>query len=525
MRIKNDLSNAENWEVVSLFVINENVKHYSFDFWNTIAFSNTMFKKERAVYISNILNNAVSLISIDAAFHKIGQEYNLLQESGKRVISPADLLEKVLYELQPFASHFNFEVLIRDIDKLFIDFPPLIDEHFKDVLASIFASGKTCSITSNTAFISGKTIKQYLKNLGLLKKISFCLFSDEVGYAKPSKEIYESLHLSAKTFHSNLKASEIIHFGDNKVADYNGASFFGFRSFLFYINNNLLNPRYSLYTINDVANIPFSDIEYSKFKFGDSSIAKKYGNELFQYFKNTHLPELIANHTNFFVYSSPYAQIPTASFYLAKYFFDAFSEYLKENELRSINLEFCKIRRRQTYTNDYGAMTAEQRYNLIKNDTYELVNIPAKNDVSIFIDDISITGTHQKIIEKLLKENSTETKSIFLYYAKLNNPEVCPSFENRLNYAFTIDLDSLMEIMFSNTYKITTRATKYILSLQKENIEHFIRQVHLHEKYSLLNNLVSMSYANEYNKIELYKLNLKKLKLSINKLKTKPLNF
>jgi hypothetical protein len=170
-------------------------------------------------------------------------------------------------------------------------------------------------------------------------------------------------------------------------------------------------------------------------------------------------------------------------------------------------------------------MTAEQRYNLIKNDTYELVNIPAKNDVSIFIDDISITGTHQKIIEKLLKENSTETKSIFLYYAKLNNPEVCPSFENRLNYAFTIDLDSLMEIMFSNTYKITTRATKYILSLQKENIEHFIRQVHLHEKYSLLNNLVSMSYANEYNKIELYKLNLKKLKLSINKLKTKPLNF
>ena len=83
-------------------------------------------------------------------------------------------------------------------------------------------------------------------------------------------------------------------------------------------------------------------------------------------------------------------------------------------------------------------MIAEERFNLIKNDTYELLNIPAVEDICIFIDDISITGTHQRVVEKLLKDNFIETKSLFLYYAKLSNSAICPSFENHLNYSFTL---------------------------------------------------------------------------------------
>lgn len=515
----------ENWTSIFRYASNTDIKHFSFDFWNTIAFSNPKFKQVRTEYISNLLNNEVGLISIDAAFHKIGLEYNLIQESGKNVISPIDLLEKVLIKLCPSVSHIDFQVLKREIDKLFIDFPPFLDENFKRFLDYILATGKTCSITSNTAFIAGKEIKQFLSNENLLKKISFCNFSDEVGYAKPSKKIYKHVYLNAKSLHSSLKVSEIIHIGDNKTTDYDGASFFGFRSILFYKNVDLLNAKHALHTISDVDAVPFSEIEYSKFKFGDNLIAKKYGVELFEYFQKFILPDIITKNCNFLIFSSPYDQIPTSSYYLTKSFYDEFCIYVNEKGIKSKFIKFCKIIRCQTYTEDYGKLNAEERFNLIKDDTYEFVNIPSQNDVSIFIDDISITGTHQRVVEKLLNDCSIKTNCIFLYYSKLSNPEVCPTFENELNYFFIKDITMLTNLILSDSFKITTRATKYILSLQKKDIEYLLSKIKLNGKYFIINEVVSMSYANKYDNIELYKENLKTMRQFFLELKTEATNF
>lgn len=206
-------------------------------------------------------------------------------------------------------------------------------------------------------------------------------------------------------------------------------------------------------------------------------------------------------------------------------FYTAFSDYLKENQFKNANVRFCKIKRCQTYTDDYGALSAEARFNLIKNDTYDFVNIPSADDVCIFIDDISITGTHQRVVEKLMDESFIETNSIFLYYAKLSNPEVCPSFENYLNYSFTSDVIKLMDVILSDSYKITTRTTKYILSLQPKDLEYLISEIKKRDKNSILNELVDMSYANEYNNIELYNQNLKILKQCILELDTEAINL
>ena len=171
-----------------------------------------------------------------------------------------------------------------------------------------------------------------------------------------------------------------------------------------------------------------------------------------------------------------------------------------------------KIERSQTYTEDYGAPTAEERFSLIKNDTYKFITVPAKDDLCIFIDDISITGTHQRVVEKLMQDCEIKTNSIFLYYAKLSNPDICPSFENYLNYSFTSDVVKLMEIVLSDFYKITTRTTKYILSLKTKDLEYLIEQVKQREKYSILHELVKMSEANQYNNIWQYIQNIKILK-------------
>lgn len=112
-----------------------------------------------------------------------------------------------------------------------------------------------------------------------------------------------------------------------------------------------------------------------------------------------------------------------------------------------------------------------------------------------------------------------------MYYAKLNNPEICPSFENELNYSFISDVLKLTDLILSDSYKVTTRTTKYILSLLTKDLEYLVGKIKQHEKYSILTELVEMSHANDYNNIELYKQNLKTLKQCVIELNTVSVNF
>lgn len=505
-----------NWDDLKVMTKHHTIKHYSFDFWNTIAFSNPKFKKERCEFIYNFFDRKFEKQIINDAFSIIGKDYNSVINNGGQT-SPINELYFKVFEFIGIEKSYNMEKIKDGIFDLFLKYPPTISQAFLDFLEYNNYKNVSLSITSNTTFIPGYIIEKHLTLIKLIKKFDFCIFSDSEKVAKPNNEIFQNI-LGRLNMIKRL-ANNVIHIGDNFKADYLGAKNAGLSAFFLENNSSLSNERFALHVINDIGVVPFSAEEYSKFKFGESHIAKQYGIELFDYFKENHLPDLISFHDRFLIYSSPYTQIPTSSFYLAQYFFDSFRLYLNQNKKTDIKIEFCKIKRCQTYTDDYGAMTAEERYKLIKNDTYELVDVPSKTDVSIFIDDISITGTHQKVVENLLKENGIETKSIFIYYAKLINSEICPSFENILNYSFMNDFRRLLEIILSDTYKITTRTTKYILSLQTENLYHLIEQVTLRERCSILNELVSKSYENKYNKIELYKSNLKILKLRVEGLK------
>lgn len=501
------LSNSGSWNDIILFIVKENIQHISFDFWNTIVRPNPLFKEKRAELIGTLFNNQFSKYEIDSAFSKIGKKYNEHQQAGNSAIPPLHLLKSVLNEIKP-NSNFNLIELHNQINILFLAYPPFIEPSFYDIIDLINKKGKTCSITSNTAFISGSVIIKYLENCNLLHHFSFTIFSDEFGFGKPSSKIFDHLNNIAIEFESVIDRTNILHIGDNFESDCNGAIKSGLTAFHLLDNKLLKNHRNSLHVINNINSIPFSSEEYSKFKFGSIAIANKFGEDLFEYFKAFHFDKLVCDYKKIIVYSSPYMQIPTSSYYLTHTFYKAFKQYLAAKKIETVKLEFGKIERCQTYTEDYGALTAEQRFNLIKNDTYKLITIPSKNDLSIFIDDISITGTHQKVVEHLLDSNRIETNSFFLYFAKLSNTDVCPSFENHLNYSFIDEFSKLIELITSDDYCITTRTTKYILSQKKENLTDLINFFIREEKFEIWSELITMSYANEYNNIELYKKNL-----------------
>jgi FMN phosphatase YigB (HAD superfamily) len=509
------IKDTGNWDDLNVMIELGSFKHYSFDFWNTIAFSNPKFKIERAIYISKFFHLYNKEEEINSAFALIGEEYNLLIENQSSIISPEALYLKVIKQLKCYRE-VDIKKIVYDIEILFLKYPPIIYSGFLNFLELIDNGNKTISITSNTAFISGSVIEKFLESIGLLNKFKFCLFSDRENYGKPHKSIFEKIYLKKKEFESGTNLNEIIHIGDNLTTDYNGAKNIGFQAFHLSPNNSYTYPRYSIYSINDISKPPFSPQDYSRFKFGDYLVAEIFAKELFDFFKIQLLDDVLKVTQSIIIYSSPYAHIPTSSYYLTAEFYKLFTNYLNSIKGNLINVKLGKINRSQSYTEDYGAMNATQRYDLIKNDTYSFFDVPEENSLCIFIDDISITGTHQRVIENLMKNSNYTNKSIFLYFAKLDNPQIESSFENDLNFAFVNSIEKLLEVIVSDTFKITTRTTKFILSLKDADFNLLIESVLKYEKYEIISYFYNNAVLNNYEKIAIYENNLIKLRSALN---------
>jgi FMN phosphatase YigB (HAD superfamily) len=501
------VNNLGGWEDIIFLIGNESIKHLSFDFWNTIVYPNPQFKDKRAQLIAQYLDCGLSKYEINAAFSFIGKEYNDYQQSDYAVIQPLDLLKSVIEVIKPNVD-INIIKLYNEINAFFIQYPPVIEPQFYVILDLLTRKEKTCSITSNTAFIPGSVIVEYLKNCNIFHHFSFTIFSNDFGFGKPSSKIFDYLFNKARENNSNIEKNNILHIGDNLESDFRGAIKSNLAAFHLLDNKNSKYNTIVLHLIKDITAIPFSPDDYSKFKYGSHEIAQKFGKDLFEYFKSNHLNEVISKFIKIIVYSSPYMQIPTSSYYLTHVFFEAFKQHVAIKRIKHIKIEFGKIERCQTYTDDYGSLTSEERFNLIKNDTYKLITVPDEDDLCIFIDDISITGTHQRVVEQLLLRDGIKANIIFLYFAKLSNPQVSPSFENYLNYHYINDFSRLFELIVADDYRITTRTAKYILSQKLEELTKFVNVLIKKEKYATWSELIIMSYANEYNKIEVYQPSL-----------------
>lgn len=507
-----------NWADLLVLIDGDLVKHYSFDFWNTIAYSNPQFKKERVKYISELLNLINKEEQINSAFTLIGEEYNLLMENKSVILSPEALYLKVIKQLK-YNEEVDIKKIVEDIELLFLKYPPIICSGFLNFLELIDNENITISIASNTAFIPGRIIQKNLESNGLLSKIKFCLFSDIEKFAKPNKSLFGKVYANTQKINPAIKLIEIIHIGDNLKADYLGAKTMGFQAFHLTSNHSYSYPRYSLHSIKDKTILPFLSTDYSRFKFGDFKTAENFAKELFDFFKIQHIDDTLKDSKSIIIYSSPYSHIPTSSYYLTSEFLKLFTNYLDSITENKIKVKLGKINRSQSYTEDYGAMNARQRYDLIKNDTYSFFDVPEENSFCIFIDDISITGTHQRIIENMMRNKNYKNKSIFLYYAKLDNPAIEAPFENDLNFTYVNSIEKLIQIIISDTFKNTTRTTKYILSLCDSDLKYLLKLIIEANKPEIISDIYYSAILNNYEKIQLYKNNLNELQSFINKSK------
>jgi hypothetical protein len=255
--------------------------------------------------------------------------------------------------------------------------------------------------------------------------------------------------------------------------------------------------------IYDIENLEFSATDYSKFKFGESQIAAEYGKILAKKFIEKH-HDLLLEHAEIVIISSPFNAIPTASFAMTYFFKKEINSFLFEHGKQAAM--DSKIHRYKTYSTDYGNLDFEARKKLISTDKYHLDKSFLEHRLCLFLDDVKITGSHEYVIRQQIELHGLHDKGTFgfVYFAELKNANVAPQFENVLNYAHVKGIKEIVVLMQSPTFWFNTRVVKFILISQKADIEYFIKNV-TKEK---IESLVHWAIANNYHQMAEYQENL-----------------
>lgn len=217
----------------------DNFEHFSFDLWMTIIKSNPNFKPQRTELLKEHFSLNKTVDEIDSVIRYYDNLFNIISEKTGNHIEREEVFMLILDKLGKDIQNISIDDLklfFEKSDELFVENVPfIIWEDIHDFLNEIKAKGKTASILSNTAFIHGDSIRKVLKKLDLDAYFSFMIFSDEVGISKPNLEIFEYLYKNTQEIKIITK-SQIIHIGDNSIADYQGAKTYGFAADLVKFN-------------------------------------------------------------------------------------------------------------------------------------------------------------------------------------------------------------------------------------------------------------------------------------------------
>jgi len=261
---------------------------------------------------------------------------------------------------------------------------------------------------------------------------------------------------------------------------------------------------YSRFQLKSDNQFEFDPKEYSLFKYGANDIARKFGYQLAEGFINDCLSKTYDGRP-IVIIPSAHSHIPTASFFMKNYFKDKVNDYLFKNNYPVI--EETKIHRTVTYREDYGEMSAEDRFKLISGDKFHVDKEFIGNKILLHLDDIKVTGTHEQIIIKMLNDFNITNDCYMLYFAELTDNNISPKIENYLNNYYVKSADQITEIINNHDFIFNTRVVKFVLNASPKEFDKFISV----QDQKFINQLYYNAIGNEYFKFSSYLRNLNKL--------------
>lgn len=223
-------------------------KHYSFGLWSTLIRPNPYFKIYFAEYLHDNYNpKGYTKAEIFQFIRTVDDMGEVVNEKVGRNIDSYELMAMVLYKMGVNMHNIDLLVMYNEMEEIFFSYPPALwDDNTLFVLLALRDAGATLSILSNTGFIKGYTLDYLLIKMGIFDLFSFRIYADQTGCPKPSMVMYNLLLDAVASRYENISLRDILHVGDNPVADFKGASDFGIDPML--INSNdktiidVLNP-------------------------------------------------------------------------------------------------------------------------------------------------------------------------------------------------------------------------------------------------------------------------------------------
>ncbi len=210
-------------------------KHFSFDLWLTLIKSNPEFKKKRNLLFKDFFEVENSIEKVTEVVRYYDLLCNNINEKTGFNIDTFEIYYFILNALNVNINDVEIDKLsqfYKETELLFMRFKPdLIYPEIQLLLKEIVEQEKTISILSNTGFIKGASLRKLLSYYDLENYFLFQIYSDETGFSKPNKKMFQLVHNEIKKLKS-IDKKEVIHIGDNKIADYDGAIKFGFEALL-----------------------------------------------------------------------------------------------------------------------------------------------------------------------------------------------------------------------------------------------------------------------------------------------------
>lgn len=206
-------------------------KTISFDLWNTLIISNPKFQEARIEMIRNysdlsrdeiILRLKLFKIDIDSTCEKFG------------IQTPYLTTMKMLYDLLEIKSNkLALKPFIDKYKRVFETYPPKLIDGVYDMLEELHKKYNLV-ITSNTVLIPGIILRDILNNLNIGHFFTDMIFSNEQNVCKPHPQMFHATQMAAS---GSLKCN-IVHVGDNRITDIDGAMAYGFNT-VHIINHDL----------------------------------------------------------------------------------------------------------------------------------------------------------------------------------------------------------------------------------------------------------------------------------------------
>jgi HAD superfamily hydrolase (TIGR01509 family) len=213
------------------------IQAVTFDLWETLIHdvpergaARSRRRIERMTAVLRHLRADLDEARVAAAYERSAHQYDVIWREQRDLTTrrQLEILIDLLDEgLVATLDATTWDALERAYVEPIHETPPLPGPHTLPVLDWLAQHGYRLGLISNTGRTPGVAMRRLLATYGLLDRFAVTIFSNEEGLLKPRRELFER---AAERL--GLPPAQIVHVGDNPVADVAGAKAAGMRAIL-----------------------------------------------------------------------------------------------------------------------------------------------------------------------------------------------------------------------------------------------------------------------------------------------------